>query len=202
VHTSKALLLAAVLVTVVPVACGPSTKEARPVASTTTTTQPPPLAEAAFAPPVDTGPQPAAVTYATDQVPSSTAKAAVRESAAGPATKVTLTVSGLLPNHMYGAHVHTKACGSKPADSGPHYQNEKDPVSPSVDPKYANPQNEVWLDFQTDAKGDATSEATVAFTFRAGEANAVVVHANHTATEAGKAGTAGDRLACISARFS
>ena len=72
---------------------------------------------------------------------------------------------------------------------------------PSTDPKYANPENEVWLDFQTDAKGDATVASTVPFKFRAGEANAVVIHANHTATEPGKAGTAGDRLACITASF-
>jgi Cu-Zn family superoxide dismutase len=116
-------------------------------------------------------------------------------------TTVTLTVTGLLPDTKYGSHVHTKPCGAKPADSGPHYQNEKDPVSPSVDSKYANANNEIWLDFTTDDKGAATSSATVGWEFRKGEANAIVVHATHTLTEHGKAGTAGDRLACLTKTF-
>ncbi|ONI91465.1 hypothetical protein ALI22I_09010 [Saccharothrix sp. ALI-22-I] len=91
--------------------------------------------------------------------------------------------------------MHTKVCGAKPADAGPHYQNEKDPVSPSVDPKYASPDNEIWLDFTTDDKGSATSSATVDWQFRKGDANAIVLHDTHTHTEPGKAGTAGDRLA-------
>jgi Cu-Zn family superoxide dismutase len=140
------------------------------------------------------------LTYNTALVPT-TGRATVAATAAPNKTTVTLGVTGLQPNHAYGAHVHTKQCGPQPADSGPHYQDKKDPVSPSTDPTYANPNNEVWLDFTTDATGSATTASTVAWNFRAGEANSVVIHAAHTATEPGKAGTAGDRLACITAAF-
>ncbi|GAA4804535.1 hypothetical protein GCM10023353_03860 [Tomitella cavernea] len=61
------------------------------------------------------------------------------------------------PGRDFGAHAHTKPCGPEPSDSGPHYQNVQDPAatadSPSTDPAYANPQNEVWLDFTTDGSG-------------------------------------------------
>jgi len=142
-----------------------------------------------------------AITYKTDLVPAgSTAK--VTSQSGGGSSTVTLTVSGLLPNHHYGAHAHTKACGAAAADSGPHFQHEKDPVTPSVDPKFANPQNEIWLDLTTDAQGKATSTSTVAWDFTdAAHPASVVVHANHTSTEPGKAGTAGDRLACVDVAF-
>ena len=74
-------------------------------------------------------------------------------------------------------------------------------MTPSVDPKFANADNEVWLDFTTDAQGAGAGRATVKWEFRKGEANAVVIHAAHTSTEHGKAGTAGDRLACLTAQF-
>ena len=157
-------------------------------------------AAATFAVPAASGTQPAAITYHADLVPAG-AKAAVATAVADGKTQVTLTVSGLLPGRMYGAHAHTKACGAKAADAGPHYQDKKDPVQPSVDPVFANAGNEIWLDFHTDNTGAATATTTVPWTFRAGEANSVVLHANHTSTEAGKAGTAGDRLACITAAF-
>ena len=112
-------------------------------------------------------------------------------------SSVTLSVQGLLPNHPYGAHLHTKPCGSKIGDAGAHYQNLADPVQPSVDPKYANAQNEVWLDFTTDAKGIAQSAAKVEWPIRPGQANSIIIHALHTRTTPGKAGTAGMRLACL-----
>ena len=37
--------------------------------------------------------------------------------------------------------------------------------------------------------------------FRDGEANSVVLHAQHTMTGPGQAGMAGDRLACIDENF-
>ncbi|ASU82087.1 superoxide dismutase family protein [Nocardiopsis gilva YIM 90087] len=113
-------------------------------------------------------------------------------------TRFILTVNGLEPDRDYGSHVHTKPCGKDPADSGPHYQNEADPdATPSVNPDYANPENEVWLDFTTDGDGNAESTATVDFRPRTGEANSVVIHENHTKTGPGEAGKAGDRLACV-----
>ncbi|MGW6444261.1 superoxide dismutase family protein [Lentzea sp. NPDC055074] len=159
-----------------------------------------PVAETDVAAPAATGDQPKGLSYDTARIPLG-AKLSTGSSVSNGQTTVELKVSGLLPNTKYGSHVHTKPCGAKPADSGPHYQNEKDPVTPSVDPKFANAENEIWLDFTTDAQGAATGRATVKWEFRKGEANAVVVHAAHTSTEHGKAGTAGDRLACLTAAF-
>ncbi|GAA1833715.1 hypothetical protein GCM10009836_09810 [Pseudonocardia ailaonensis] len=143
-----------------------------------------------------------AITYLPDLVPAG-ARATVTSSTTGPSSTVTLKVSGLVPNRTYGSHAHQKACGPTAADSGAHFQHTKDPVSPSVDPAYANATNEVWLDFTTDAAGAASVTATQAqwaFTDQAAP-QSVVVHAKPTATEPGKAGTAGDRAACITVQF-
>ncbi|MTD56228.1 superoxide dismutase family protein [Amycolatopsis pithecellobii] len=187
-RTTVVTLTGAVLLTAGLAACATST-----AAST-------PLTAAAVAAPAKSGAQPAALTYDTERVPAG-AKLGTFTTVDNGQTTVHLTASGLLPGTQYGSHVHTKPCGAKPADSGPHYQNEKDPVSPSVDPKYANAQNEVWLDFTTDSSGTANASATVGWRFRPGEANAIVLHAMHTSTEPGKAGGAGDRLACLTAKF-
>jgi superoxide dismutase, Cu-Zn family len=70
-----------------------------------------------------------------------------------------------------------------------------------VDPRYANPQNEIWLDFKTDAQGNATTATTVPWVFSDRRAASVIIHAEPTQTEPGKAGTAGARLACLSFSF-
>ncbi|MEU9481815.1 superoxide dismutase family protein [Streptomyces sp. NPDC048191] len=159
------------------------------------------LASATFAAPAASGKQPAGVTYNTGLVPTG-AKVTIKSEAKGGGREISLTVSGLRPNRRYGSHVHTKACGAQPADAGPHYQDKKDPVQPSVDPAYANKNNEVWLDFITNAKGEATMTSHVKWAFREGQANSVVIHVDHTSTHAGMAGMAGERLACLTARFS
>ena len=51
-----------------------------------------------------------------------------------------------------------------PAAAGSHYQHQADPKQPSVNPDYANPRNEIWLDFTTDATGSARSESVVRLT--------------------------------------
>lgn len=143
-----------------------------------------------------------AITYSPELVPVG-ATARVTSETSGNSSAVTLAVSGLVPNRTYGSHAHAKACGPAPADSGAHFQHQADPRTPSVDPAYANPGNEVWLDFTTDASGAATVTATQeewAFAEQAAP-QSVVIHANPTATEPGKAGTAGDRLACVSVPF-
>ena len=121
----------------------------------------------------------------------------------GPAsTSVTLTVAGLPPNRQYGAHAHTKPCGNDGKDAGPHFQLKPDPVTPSVDPAYANNTNEIWLDFATDAAGAGRATSTVPWAFPADRrAASVIIHTMPTATEAGKAGTAGNRAACITVGF-
>jgi superoxide dismutase, Cu-Zn family len=142
-----------------------------------------------------------AVTYDQKLVPAG-ATAKVTSSSSGGATTVALTVSGLVPNRMYGAHAHANACGAKGDDAGPHFQLKQDPVKPSVDPAYANATNEIWLDFTSDASGAATAKATVPWEFPADRrAKSVIVHAMPTMTAAGKAGTAGARAACIDVAF-
>lgn len=116
-------------------------------------------------------------------------------------TVVELRVHGVTPHHHYGAHVHAKACGRGPNDSGPHYQNVPDPHQPSTDPRYANARNEVWLDFHADEHGDGSASATQKWTFRPGEARAVVLHEHGTSTDPGHSGQAGNRVACVTVPF-
>jgi Cu-Zn family superoxide dismutase len=93
-------------------------------------------------------------------------------------------------------------CGAAASAAGPHYQHERDPqasaTAPSVDPSYANPRNEVWLDFTTDANGGASSTSTQQWTFDPGtRPGALVIHAQGTQTMSGHAGDAGARVACL-----
>jgi superoxide dismutase, Cu-Zn family len=120
----------------------------------------------------------------------------------GDSTNAELTVSGMLPNRGYAAHAHAFACSVDPESAGPHYQNRVDPAAthqnPSTSPEYANPRNEIWLDFHTDASGSATSPTTVPFVFTGRGPGSIVVHeAEHTATAPGHAGQAGPRIACL-----
>jgi len=150
---------------------------------------------ARFTPPTATVPS-TAVTYDLDAVPAG-GEVTVVQVADDDSTEVRLSVSGLRADRSYGAHVHTGRCGSLPADSGPHYQHRPDPVQPSTDPAYANPDNEVWLDLTTDTDGNGASSATQDWRFRAKEARSVVLHEEHTAT----GGQAGARLACVTVPF-
>lgn len=108
-----------------------------------------------------------------------------------------LSVTGLVPDRPYGAHAHVNPCGSDGDAAGPHFQQKQDPVQPSVDPKYANPENEIWLDFATDAKGAAQVESAVDWKLEQRRPASIVIHEKHTHTEPGEAGKAGDRLACL-----
>ncbi|WP_166350250.1 superoxide dismutase family protein [Phytoactinopolyspora limicola] len=138
-----------------------------------------------------------AVTYDPSAVPAG-APVQVTVAPADPGgTTYTLHIEDVEPARDFGAHLHTGACGPDPADAGPHYQNSLDPVQPSTDPAYANPDNEVWLDLTTDDDGAGSAEATVRWTPREGEANSIVIHEHHTMTDPGHAGHAGDRLACV-----
>ncbi|MBA2496659.1 MAG: superoxide dismutase family protein [Acidimicrobiia bacterium] len=117
-------------------------------------------------------------------------------------TSVALEVTGFLPDRGYAAHLHTQPCGATGADAGPHFQQEVDPAAtpeePSADPAFANPENEIWLDVETDADGAGTSDAEVPFAFGGEGPRSLVIHAEQsTATEPGEAGSAGDRVACM-----
>ncbi|MEV0633867.1 superoxide dismutase family protein [Streptomyces sp. NPDC050619] len=141
-----------------------------------------------------------AVTYNTELVPEGS-RVRVKEFGFGDATRIELRVKDLAADRTYGAHVHTKPCGQLPTDAGPHYQNEVDPTQPSVDSKYANPKNEVWLDLTTNRDGTGRATAGVDWRFREGGARSVVIHEMATATHDGHAGTAGARLACVNVPF-
>jgi Cu-Zn family superoxide dismutase len=141
-----------------------------------------------------------AVTYDA-KVPAGAKITVVGVPTFGGGTTVLLVLNGLQPHRAYGAHVHVKKCGAAPADSGPHFQNVADPVQPSVDPAYANPRNEIWLDVHTDGNGFAHTESTVDWQFTERHARSVVLHNEHTHTKPGEAGTAGPRLACANVDF-
>lgn len=140
-------------------------------------------------------------TYDPALVPVGSRGAVSAESGEG-GTTVTLAVRGLEPDRVYGAHAHGLPCGPTGDVAGPHFQHETDPVQPSVDPAFANPDNEIWLDLTTDSSGAGSVTASVPWTFAEDRrAGSVVLHAMATATGAGEAGTAGPRLACISVEF-
>ena len=81
-------------------------------------------------------------------------------------TTVSIRVEGLLPNTAYAAHVHAAACAV--GDANGHYKF--DPAGP------AQPPNEIWPSFTTNAFGIGNGNATVLAT--AGPAAvSVVVHA-------------------------
>lgn len=142
-----------------------------------------------------------ATTYDPTLVPIG-ATAAITSKEADGATTITLKVTGLQPNRSYGAHAHVNPCGPDAMAAGPHYQYRTDPVTPSVDPAFANPENEVWLDFTTDGSGAGSATSTVPWTFPADRrAKSVVVHEKPTSTEPGMAGTAGARPGCVTVEF-
>ncbi|MGH3694297.1 MAG: superoxide dismutase [Pseudonocardiaceae bacterium] len=120
----------------------------------------------------------------------------------GETTIAELVVAEMLPNRGYAAHAHVNGCGDDPGPERPHYQNNVDPAAtpeaPSTNPEYANPNNEIWLDFRTDATGAGTARTTVPFVFDERGPGSIMVHeAEQTATGPGKAGTAGARIACV-----
>jgi superoxide dismutase, Cu-Zn family len=147
------------------------------------------------------GPGVEAVTYNPKLVPVGSQATVLSTARPDGRTSVMLTVRGLVPNRAYGAHVHQKHCGPKGDDAGPHFQHVADPVQPSVNPAYANPRNEIWLDFTTDKDGNASATSTVAWRFSRTLPGSVILHSEHTHTEPGRAGTAGDRLACVNVDF-
>ncbi|EME23906.1 superoxide dismutase family protein [Rhodococcus triatomae] len=185
---------------------GPQTVEAPSTGSSESVV--PPVAPGAdgyvFGLPDDVAREDAAFTYDEGAVPIGSS-VNVDSDEDGGRTTVSFSARGLAPDRDFGVHVHTTRCGPKPSDSGPHYQDRTDPAatpeSPSTDPAYANPQNEIWLDITTDGTGNAQASTTVDWEFRDDAAHSLVLHAQHTMTGPGVAGTAGDRLACVDEEF-
>jgi Cu-Zn family superoxide dismutase len=151
-------------------------------------------------------PYPAATGGAPELVPAgATARVQAVYNAAGDSI-VTLHVKGLLPGRTYGAHAHVNACGLTGAAAGPHFQHVPDPApGVSVDPAYANPGNEIWLDVHTDAAGNGAAQTKVAWQFTPDRRpGSVMIHELPTGTGAlgdSAAGAAGKRLACVDVGF-
>lgn len=142
-----------------------------------------------------------AYTYDTDAAPPG-AELEVKTPPIESGTQVELAAEGLQPNRAYGAHAHVRECGETGDAAGPHFQNERDPKQGvSVDPEYANPQNEIWLDFTTDGQGSGSAIAQVPFMFGDRVPASVVLHEETTASFQGEAGDAGARLACLNVEF-
>lgn len=142
-----------------------------------------------------------AVTYDVDAAPLGAEVGLVVQAGQDDTTFV-LSVSGLQADRGYAVHAHVNPCGPTGDVAGPHFQHTPDPAAtpeqPSSDPEYANPDNEVWLDLTTDAEGAGEATATLPFTLEAGAPQSIVIHAGEmTMTEPGEAGTAGDRIACM-----
>jgi Cu-Zn family superoxide dismutase len=132
-----------------------------------------------------------AVTYDPMQVPETgKVKVTLHDDPAG--QEVSLWVAGLEPNRVFGARLHVNECGPTGADAGAQYQHAVDPAAtaehPSADPAYANPDNEVWLDFITDANGVGAASSVHTWQFDPQRApRSLVIHQDRT----------GDRLACV-----
>ncbi|MEV0595107.1 hypothetical protein [Nonomuraea cavernae] len=129
----------------------------------------------------------AAITYNRKLVPDG-AQASVTVESAGGKTLTSLVVEGFLPNRRYGAHLHTKVCGTKPDDAGPHFQHE---------PGKANATNEVWLDFKTDEAGAGRATARNPWSLDGRDPGSLVIHSQSTTPTGPEAGSAGDRAACL-----
>jgi len=190
-----------------PMACAsqePTREPTTPAATPAGHGRPNPLALSGSDILVAPNPAAEAVTYNPALAPDGAAiLASVISSGGGyPRTVATLAVAGLLPNRGYAVQAHTMACGATGEDAGPRYQNRIDPaarpLTPSTDPEYANPRDEIWLDVRTDADGSGNSRTTVPFSFSDRIPRSIVVHeATTTATAPGQAGHAGAPIACL-----
>ncbi|WJY50220.1 superoxide dismutase family protein [Streptomyces chengbuensis] len=136
-----------------------------------------------FAPPGSFVPS-TALTYDRTLVPAG-AWIVVEQSTERSGTVVRARVGGVKAGHAFGAHVHTAPCDADPAGAGPHYQHRPAPG--------AEPANELWLDFTTDAAGEGNAETRHDWGLRRGGAQSVVLHAEQ--------GGAGTRVACFTVPF-
>jgi Cu-Zn family superoxide dismutase len=103
-------------------------------------------------------------------------------------TIATLHVSGLPAGRSFASHLHRDPCST--SFGGPHYQ------APTGTPAgNADPDHEVWLDFTTNAAGNARSHAVVPFEVSPG-ARSVVIHQGD-ATGPGGVVVPSQRLACL-----
>jgi hypothetical protein len=82
-------------------------------------------------------------------------------------TTASLTVSGLVPDTAYVAHLHTEGC-DQPEPGGPHFK---------FDPQGGDePPNELHLGFVADGKGEGSARTASDREVPVGEAGSVVLH--------------------------
>ncbi|KUN05333.1 superoxide dismutase [Streptomyces yokosukanensis] len=129
-----------------------------------------------------------AVTYDKTLVPTGAWIRVRQHTQSNGVTTVQLRMVGVKPNHLFGAHVHQKACAADPAAAGSHYQDKA-----GMDAAHMSAQNEVWLDFKSDSHGTGMGAAQHNWSFRKGEAASVVIHS--------EPGTKGSRAACFTVPF-
>lgn len=139
-------------------------------------------AEGRFAPPAAFIPS-AAVTYDQSYVPAAASIRVRQHTSAGGATTIDLRITGVRPHHSFGASVHQRPCGTLPADSGPRYQHQPG----------ATADNEVRLDFTTDAQGRGAAHDQHTWGFRRDEAASVVIQ--------DRPGDGASRVACFTVPF-
>jgi len=102
--------------------------------------------------------------------------------------EASMAVAGFMPDRFFGAYLNTGECGPSGVDTGPRYQHTVNP-----DPVYANPENEVWLDFTTNSDGLASSFSVHAWPFDpARPPRSLIIDDGQTAT----------RLACVNVPWS
>lgn len=99
------------------------------------------------------------------------------ERTANSTTKISLSVSGLLPSTMYVPHVHERPCNI--SGGGGHYK-----IDPTISAVIES--NEIWLAFTTDATGSGSVNREIMHMARP-EAQSIVIH---DPTDAG-------RIACV-----
>jgi superoxide dismutase, Cu-Zn family len=107
--------------------------------------------------------------------------------------RIQLAVAGFPADRTFGSHLHRLEC-LDPSKAGGHYQHMPFPEGGmATDPEYANAMNEAWLDFTTDADGEAVSDLTLDWLPRSGEAKAIIIHDMRS----GVGGVSGPKLACL-----
>ncbi len=114
----------------------------------------------------------------------------------GTKTQFKLKLSGLKPDTQFGSHVHVASCDDNQA--GGHYQHNLRPdAAAAFDSEFANATNEVWLDFKSDAMGNATSDVTSNWKLVSSRAKAIIIHVMKT----GDGGVGGSKLACVNLKY-
>jgi Cu-Zn family superoxide dismutase len=142
-----------------------------------------------------------AITYDPDLAPIGAAMTATIIPTSEGST-AQLTVLGLLPDRGYTVYAYDKACGATPGAAGARFQEHLDPAAtsatPSTDPRYVNPYNEIWLDVQTDDAGTGTSATTIPFVLTDRVPHSIVVHNGmHIPKGPSQAADIGAPIACL-----